>query len=66
MAKNKTMEEILNDSRAIPNRYDLRASEMSRLLREGARGGDNLYFALSKAYQYGFIKGSNATKRGVY
>ena len=64
--KTQTMEEILNSSRAIPNRYELKASELSRLIAEASKGGDALFFAISKAYQYGFIKGSVASKRGVY
>ena len=60
------MEGILNNSKAIPNRYEIRASELSRLINEASKGGDALFFAISKAYQYGFIKGSQATKNGAY
>jgi hypothetical protein len=60
------MGEALNASKAIPNRYDLKASEITQLVNEAKKGGDGLFFAISKAYQYGFIKGSTAAKRGAY
>lgn len=62
----KTMEEIMDSSKAIPTRYEIKASELYRLYNEGIQDTDSLFFALSKAYQYGFIMGSRATKNKAY
>ena len=61
----KTVEKM----KAIPERYELKASNLKELEEIGVRCGgiiEAIYEVAVKAYAYGFEKGHRATKNGKY